>query len=684
MRHANAKRLSALLFLGLFLGGCFPVDPASTANDGAGGSSSESFSFNGLSAAYNLDHARIRLEWIAATGDVGGYVVYEVALDQSLTAVGQVGPTQTYYVVSGLSNLTQKTYVVRARDSKGEMDGNFIAKTVRTFNGASAAEITAAHTLSIYGLNTLTAAADSVNVYVKYQGDTDYTSLGNYPLPTGVLDVTLDSTKYIESARVRIKDITTLQEDTNTKATVPTVESTLASQLSVTDGFQSMTVVSSKFRTTFAGTCGLNSASVANGRLSVTATGGTVIAATCTSGVLAGQVDYDVPNIAVNNPVIVKENYGAGTIQTSDTGQIMTCPLNYVAVPGDTDLSVDPFCVSKFEMKAVTSNPVTNASAALANANGNQTYNSAWYPMSRPDGTPFVNITQRRALVQCDKLNDAAGLPGRGAGGPYRLITNRQWQAMARNLEYRTSNWSGGAVGGGQIPRGHSDNAISDANTNNASTGISFTGHSALAAASADGTTVPWSFADEATELAAGYRGTGNTSAQAVGSGWEQRRTHRLSNGQVIWDVAGNVWEWVNFNETSGPGGPTTLDSFTEDGITNSLTTFNSRLLPTQPSLAANWRELNDTAWHSPNNSSALDPLWFLPKGYFAGTSPYSGNLSNYSLGRIYTTNSVGSYAVLRGAAWSDLSSAGVFAASLNVGPTNAGSNLGFRCVCAP
>jgi hypothetical protein len=220
---------------------------------------------------------------------------------------------------------------------------------------------------------------------------------------------------------------------------------------------------------------------------------------------------------------------------------------------------------------------------------------------------------------------------------------------MARNIEYTASNWSGGIVGFGRIPLGHSDNVTSDAYPNDPSKGISFGWPYTLAAASADGTTVPWNFPNDAAELAAGYRGTGNSSAQAVGYGWEQRRTHRLSNGQVIWDVAGNLWEAVNFNETSGPGGPTTPDVFNIDNITNSVWTFNSRLLPTLPNLAPNWYELNDTSWHSPNNSSALDPQWFLPKGYFAVNSPYSGNLSNYSLGRIYTTNSPGSRVVMRG-----------------------------------
>lgn len=37
-----------------------------------------------------------------------------------------------------------------------------------------------------------------------------------------------------------------------------------------------------------------------------------------------------------------------------------------------------------------------------------------------------------------------------------------------------------------------------------------------------------------------GYASTGNV------AGSNQRRTLTLSNGEVIWDLAGNVWEWVD------------------------------------------------------------------------------------------------------------------------------------------
>lgn len=43
------------------------------------------------------------------------------------------------------------------------------------------------------------------------------------------------------------------------------------------------------------------------------------------------------------------------------------------------------------------------------------------------------------------------------------------------------------------------------------------------------------------------YSGTGNNSGQAVGSGKEQKRTFTLSNGEVIWDFSGNVFEWTDW-----------------------------------------------------------------------------------------------------------------------------------------
>jgi hypothetical protein len=97
---------------------------------------------------------------------------------------------------------------------------------------------------------------------------------------------------------------------------------------------------------------------------------------------------------------------------------------------------------------------------------------------------------------------------------------------IAHEIEMTATNWSSGVVGTGMLNRGHSD----------------VSPDSAIAVINANDP----------------YIGTGNNSGQAAGSGWEQKRTHTLSNGQVIWDFSGNISEWVDWSMAGGlTGGPT-------------------------------------------------------------------------------------------------------------------------------
>ena len=223
---------------------------------------------------------------------------------------------------------------------------------------------------------------------------------------------------------------------------------------------------------------------------------------------------------------------------------------------------------------------------------------------SQPDNAPWASISQTTAISTAS-----------AACSGCHLMTEAEWMAVAANVISIPSNWLSGTIGSGHFYRGHSDS----------------TPASTLAASSND---------------ADGYFGTDD-------SGDNQRRTLTLSNGEVIWDLSGNVWEWTQGTIAAGQ----------QPGIVGE-----SAFAVKQWSNASlNWNGFPLSSRHT--SLSSLPGLSGIASW---STSQAIGQLnSNYGDATLR--------AIRRGGTWSDGSSAGIFAVGLGNTPTTTTSGIGFR-----
>jgi hypothetical protein len=345
----------------------------------------------------------------------------------------------------------------------------------------------------------------------------------------------------------------------------------------------------------------------------------------------------------------VDKNGASSEVVTGDAWQNLICPDGYIKVQGNEtpglggehyvkgtktrfadrqEREVSDFCVMKFEAKMFDGitpefsgndlNTIDIADPVVA-ANLNA--------VSVPTNRPWVNIPHSDPTKPIDAVR-ACEKTGPG----YSLVNNAQWQAIAREIEVNSRNWSERTPFGSSenlLNRGHSDftTLITTGGRSyrtNPAHGIDFDGCYHTMTNSFDGSLVP----------------------PDCGGQWHpNKRTHTLSSGAIIWDISGNVREWA-------------LDLTANSDLTSLIDFVSSGPFGVN-------KEANQLKWGPSLDHSSKTAT------YFGGLGQFYGGLTQGS-------------AVIRGGQSSYFNQVGIFSAYLNHAPNEILNGVGFRCAYAP
>ncbi len=320
------------------------------------------------------------------------------------------------------------------------------------------------------------------------------------------------------------------------------------------------------------------------------------------------------------------------------------CPEGYIPVPGnylyDTVGSKGGFCVPKYEMKIDRNGDgVGNLASDYGCEFG--TFNVWQYtlpncsngsPVSTATGSPviFGGLSQARSV--CESL-----------GENYHLMTNDEWMTLARNIEIIPNNWyNPDTETWGTSP-------IDIGNGNKLPQGQKTTNPNACLDASQDD--------DD------GFFGINNVNNS-------HRRTFYLTNGEIIWDLSGNLFEFVDvvIAKKDLP------DLFNADGTEyNNINMLAGDYAIDGSEKFAKWNDLGNT-------TLTFKDLYLLTGNYYTR--------NNGNVGYLYTLSNRSStdetlVVFIRGGHWADTIDCGLL--TLLTNRTFAGTDpAGARCVYYP
>ena len=332
--------------------------------------------------------------------------------------------------------------------------------------------------------------------------------------------------------------------------------------------------------------------------------------------------------------------------QSTPSDKIETCPAGFVLVPGNILYGTGAFCAMKYEAKcANVANPAVGIESASSTSCagksygiGNGTYKNSGAEcsctgsrevVSTPSGYPITFIP----LVGERGDNAKAYCAARG----WHVMTNGEWMTIARDAEAVPANWCDKNGENCGNPPGTAGKILANGHKS---------GTSALVAGP---------------DSAPCFGTTKEADGSCTGS--SEKRTITLSNGRVLWDLAGNVWEWVDMTVMrkdephSAVAGVVQTGWHTSDfapGSSESVITDNGA----GPSLGYDAFRPSNPAWNAGNGV---------------------GRIYHYSTPGADTSTAV--YGVIRGGNWRHGWDDGLFNIHLSPPPDKTGiDDVGFRC----
>jgi flagellin-like protein len=325
--------------------------------------------------------------------------------------------------------------------------------------------------------------------------------------------------------------------------------------------------------------------------------------------------------------VITKKNIKQENLQPSN------CPEGYIPVPGnhlyDTAYpGSHGFCVMKYEAKT-DANSSIQEDCRYDNSNPDGLYQwhhlkyettfdcnvGSYNIVSTPENYPVVMIAQDSDDT-FGSVQACSTIPGG------HLITNNEWMTIIRNIELIPSNWTGEEVGKGSIFRGNSSSS----------------------------TSWPSRVLDGFDELSG-----------------INKRTLALTNNQVIWDLAGNVYNWTDDSLLYTIDDPPRFFDVNDSQVLSGNSWYD------YSKGGGTGKYLN---YNNLGNTLKYKDLFLLTSSYY--------NAENNDVGRIFFSGGDFTRVFARGGRWSSGTSAGVLALYLSSPPTYRSSSHGFRCVVVP